>query len=155
MSQERPQWSGYQDVKLYIALVSKGRIYEYLQDKMRLNSRGEAKKLFFSIVFGNPKATYGKHEREMFQKLFPTVFQVFVLIKSVKYQDLAILLQTIESTQSCWILFVKGKPKRKELPIYTIHDSILTLDSEKESVGSIMKGEIKNAIGFEPAIEFE
>jgi hypothetical protein len=41
------------------------------------------------------------------------------------------------------------------LPIFTIHDSIITTSGDEEYVKAIMKEELHNYIGYEPKLKIE
>ncbi len=80
---------------------------------------------------------------------------MFALYKRKNYKALPIALQQIEAN-----IMLKRVTKRiaKEfpgLPIYTIHDSVVTLMAYRKRVVAIMQEEIERAIGFKPTLDDE
>ena len=68
---------------------------------------------------------------------------------------LAVLLQRIESYLVLEIICKRIALERPKLPIYTIHDSIVTTIGNEEYVKSIMVEMLKSYIGHEPKLKFE
>jgi len=97
---------------------------------------------------------------------FPSVFKILDLIKEYakhlpwynKYKPhavLAVLLQLIEST-----LFIDTICKRISviyplLPIFTIHDNILTIQGEEEKVKRIIEEVFDEYVGRKPTINID
>jgi len=87
-----------------------------------------------------------------FKNKFPEVFGLFRIIRSVKEHEnlLAIILQRIES-----YLVIEKTCKRLSIeypgiPLFTIHDSILTAEGNEYTVDNILREEIKKYIGYQP-----
>jgi hypothetical protein len=159
----------FSDILLFEYLTTKGIFYDYLMEKFtkgyeqydylledlqNIEPRERFKVRFFGRVFycsESDKIT--TNEKETFRKLFPNVFEVILHYKKEHYQDLANLLQQIESE----IIINRIVPKLADKKIFalTIHDSILTTKENSVIVKSIIEQEIKNYIGLIPTIKIK
>lgn len=118
-------------------------------------SRDAAKTQSHYILFADPKKMSWAVGYNAFKKAFPTVAQLFCILKSRSYNDLAILLQRIESElviQKITKEFIKQFPN---VPIYTIHDSIITISEYSTDLMSINRELSRKLIGVYPKIEVE
>jgi len=118
-------------------------------------SRDAAKTQSHYILFADPKKMSWAVGYNAFKKAFPTVAKLFCILKSRSYNDLAILLQRIESElviQKITKEFVKQFPG---IPIYTIHDSIITISEYSTKLISISGDLSRKMIGVFPKIEVE
>jgi hypothetical protein len=156
------------DLELFCTIVDKGRLYPYISEryeertgtKLNPNIPDEKKKLKDAIflTFFSHNSFYKHRDAAMkrfFNELFPTVYRIFSLIKEDGHERLPIILQLVESEimlKRVAKSICKNKPK---LPIYTIHDSIVTLADHKEMVRDVVKREFYSAIGLEPSLSFE
>ncbi len=156
-----------EDVRLYISLVYKGELYEYLTEEFNkrgqiINNRKDVKKKVLLILFdrnrNNSKA------RSIFNELFPEVNRIFSLVRgNVKgsrfenFKRFAILLQRIESHIMLNIILKRINTEYPEIITLTIHDSIMTLKSpdQIETVQNIMREEFFKIVGFEPKLKIE
>ena len=150
------------DIKRYIEEVQNGTFYEYFQGLIELETgkmytRKEVKALTYRVLFTHNyiKTRDSKEKCAIFKKCFPTVYSVIELLKTNRYETLAILLQSIES-----YIFIDRIAKRitadfPDLPFYTIHDSILTLADYKNEVAEIIRSEIFIATGLNPKLDFD
>lgn len=153
----------YDDIELYRKLVCDGMLYDELGRELGIE-RKKAKKLIFDIFFSPPAWA----NRDLFPKKFPGVWKMFEFLntgyKRTRKQGrkpgeqssaLALILQRIES-----IVFLDHIVPRilKELPgvpIWTIHDSILTPKRDHQEVAHIIRDECHMMIGHMPTVDFE
>ena len=147
-----------QDVNKYIQLVVDGIIYEYLQDEIRKYSgesvdRDTAKKVFFSIIFSGNQFTGGY--KMLFRDRFPNVYSIFSLLKSKQKNLLSLILQRIESYMILNVICKRIHIERSMMPIFTIHDSIVTTTGNESYVEQIMTEEFSRFIGYEPRLSIE
>jgi hypothetical protein len=152
------------DVQEYLDWVTSGTFYENLGNviaptlkiEKHKTLRDAAKKATYSILFGrkgnNSKAVRAFNER------FPSVAEIVALIKygnpeEEYHRTLSCALQVFESdivlNQCCRII----SDERPDLPIFTVHDSIVTLQGEQEYVKSVMERTIKNLVGYTPKLD--
>jgi hypothetical protein len=147
-----------EDVGTYITEVLKGNLYEYVEERVQelngdygVRTRKEIKKMMFTIMFsGNKKSS---SEKDLFKQLFPSIYIMFAFIKRTKKELLPIMLQTIESMLFLDRIAGRIGQERKELPIFTIHDSITTTLGNESYVKRIMEEETIKAIGVKPSID--
>jgi hypothetical protein len=154
---------GKQDIDFYRQKVSKGMLYEYIAEEIFqvtgkwFNDRREIKNMIFSVLYsgnqfiGQPEA----ESKRLFRTLFPTVYEVFRLIKRNDKTLLPILLQTIEAKLVLNIIAKRFCQEKLGVPVFTIHDSIVCPVGYEEYAKSIMEQEIIKCIGITPTLKFE
>ncbi|MDR2948833.1 MAG: hypothetical protein LBV71_06455 [Prevotella sp.] len=150
-----------QEINSYKRKVSEGNFYEYMIDQIKKESgreidRQKVKDMMFEVFFSKNQylnQPMYKHKK-MFSKIHPNVYEVFRLIKSTDHATLACLLQSIESEivlhRCCKRVWEEGN---QEIPIFTIHDSIVTTVENLNFVKNIMEEELTNTIGVPPKLE--
>ncbi|BAV06172.1 hypothetical protein SAMN05421788_106235 [Filimonas lacunae] len=156
------------DLERFCTLVDKGRLYQYISTQyfeetgiLYTPDTPDGKRMLKSAVFTtlfSDNRFIGQKEADMkrcFRDLFPTVYKIYSLIKRHDNGFLAIILQSIEAEVVINRVARTFAKENKEVPIYTIHDSIVTLSEYKERVKDLMKVEFENAIGFRPNLSFE
>lgn len=152
------------DVKQYIELSENGLIYEYLGDEIHKElgfdlrgNRKELKEVIFTVLFtGNQ--FIGQQEagpKRIFKNRFPTVYEVFSLLKRNYKKGHAILLQRIESYVVLDIISPRIRRERPDMPIYTIHDCIVTTFDNEDYLRIIMEEELISVIGHKPTLKPE
>ena len=181
----RSQNIDLQDVIRYGTLVVNGTLYEYMEAKIReafgdvyftkayifdmdklepvkndLTPRDRVKKVMFQVFFSANETT--TKEKELFRQLFPTVTRVFEKRKDNKhvifadrYKRLAKELQKIESSAMLDKIVWELSTERPQIPLYTIHDSIVTTIGNEDFVRDIMQKLLNGEIGFEPTLSIE
>lgn len=152
------------DVQEYLDWVTNGTFYDNLGDMIApyldINKYGTkrdaAKKATYSILFGrkgnNSKAV------QAFRAKFPTVAEMVDLIKHGNPDDrvhrtLSCTLQVMEADiilNNCCRVISEERP---ELPIFTIHDSIVTIQGEEGYVKSVMERTIKSMVDYTPILD--
>lgn len=160
--------SSTENTKLFIELVSSGRFYEEFgfilkreniisSDLEEKETRKKAKGITFTTLFSPNNAIAYRDEVKIFKKVFPSVFEVFKTIKFGRghHNTLAILLQTLEADlvlhKACKII----SEERPEIPIYTLHDSIITIEGYEDYVYDILKRVLTEAIGIASVLKVE
>ena len=152
-----------EDKNRFVDLVVAGQLYEYLEMQFKhklglLNvDRATAKIAVLQAFFSDNRfiGTEDAKPKKCFRDLFPSVYKVYATIKRKDKKLLALLLQNIESY---FIIDVIAKRIGKEypgLPIFTIHDSIVTTVGNEELVASIMKEELERFVGKAPSFKYE
>lgn len=143
--------------------TSQGQIYEHIRDlsNARFNlslDRGDIKTMFYIVLFSK-NGFYNQPDarlKRLFSELYPNVYKLVKVIKSQGHATLACLLQAIESEiilhRCCKRIWEEGN---SEIPIFTIHDSIVTTIENEEFVKRIMKEELNKAIGVPPTLTVE
>jgi len=155
------QLANNEDVKLYTSLVTTGTFYEpFLMEKFKENgiivkNRDELKKQLFIVFFGKLNAYKYNPAARLFKSLFPNVQKLFDAIKKDEHNQLAILLQRIESYTILDRVAQKILADLPGLPFLTRHDSILpsgifVTPDTAEKVKSILLETIKEVTGLMP-----
>jgi hypothetical protein len=154
-----PTFTKSSDIETYVSLCEIGKIYEYIQQELNLsdNSREAVKVAVFQILFtdnrfiGQVKA----EPKRAFKRLFPDVYKVLSLIKKGNSKLLPILLQRIESEIILNRVAKRIEIERPDLPLFTIHDSVVTSVGNELYIQFVMKEEMENAIGLSPNMKIE
>lgn len=148
------------DVLLYRDCVIGGYLYEYFQEELLSNgfkceTRADAKTRIFQIFFSEERHLANSKFAIIFKSIFPTVFELFMLIKKSEYNTLALLLQSIESQiflEGIARNFIENNPN---VPIFTIHDSILAPMTRANGLDIEMSNYIEEMTGCKPSIEVD
>jgi hypothetical protein len=156
------------DFEKYCTLVDKGRLYSYISERYKektgieldVNKPEEKRKLkeaIFTVLFSDNRfiAQPDAAMKRFFHELFPNVYKVFALIKKRGNETLPIILQLIESEivlNRAARTFCRLYP---DVPLFTIHDSLVTIEEYKEKARDILKLEFEQLIGLKPSLSFE
>lgn len=155
------------DVIEFKKMVGSGEFYEQFGEILiderivevddNCNIRAMAKDITFSTFFSpNTSITYN-NAMKVFKAKFPNVYRVFKLIKTgrEKHNSLAIALQRLEAElvldRACKIIN-RLKPN---IPLYTLHDSIITTEENVDFIELIMSKVLKKQIGIKPNLKIE
>ncbi len=149
-----------QDIKKYIEIVNSGSFYEQIFKEMYPDlpfDKAKAKTMMFMIFFsrnnymGQPKA----EPKKRFKRLFPQTYEIFRLLKLCDYTALSRILQRIESDVIIQNVVPRISRERPELPIFTIHDSIVTTLGNEQYVSDIIQQEILRLTGLQAKLGIE
>ena len=152
-----------QGFQTYFSECENGIIYEYIEKELKqkcnteASTRKELKKIFFTSLFtdnrfiGQPEAK----PKRIFRDLFPEVYKVFATIKKVDKKFLSLLLQSIESKLILDHITKRISEERPNMPMWTIHDSVVCPVGNEQYVVNIMQEETKKAIGVSPKVKYE
>ena len=151
------------DVQRYSTLVQQGGFYEYFQEQIGkelgigYSDRRKVKAAVFQVLFTDNRFLAQKEARpkRLFKELFPMVYTLFSRIKQSDKTHLPRLLQRIESYLMLQVIAKRISRERPQLPIFTIHDSIITTAGNEEYVQSVLLEEMAKAIGFPPKLSVE
>ncbi|WP_123921478.1 hypothetical protein [Chryseobacterium viscerum] len=131
--------------------------YDYKSKKVNYvrfdNPKDLMKPIAFEILFS--KNNHYTPEKKWFREQFPTIYKVIETIKSKNHNTLALLLQNLEAEAILDITVTKIKEFNKNIPIYTIHDSILTIPEHTNEVKRIMIESIFDFTGLKPSVSIE
>ena len=147
----------------YIEKVLKGGFYETLQEAFKeqlgytIKDRKEVKSAVFQLLF-TPNRFYGQKQAEpkrLFAQIYP---EVYAVLKAIKKEDATLLPRLLQQIESHVILKVVAKLMQKlhpKVPIFTIHDSIVTTASNQLLVEQVMRDAFTNTVGFSPKLATE
>lgn len=145
--------SDIQDINIFKELVYSGEFYAKISNILYPQTpfvKQNVKTMIFMIFFsrnsymGQPKA----EPKKRFKLNFPKTYEVFRLIKLRNHAALAHILQRIESMVMIQNVVVRISRERPELPIFTIHDSIVTTVGNEEYVSTVIKEEVLKFTGL-------
>ena len=148
-----------EEVSEYQKLTSQGKMYEEIMKVAEIRTgqkieRKDAKTMMFIVFFSQNK--FQRWLKKFFTKLYPNIYGLFEMIKEKNHATLACLLQAIESeiilNRCCQRIWEKGN---HQIPIFTIHDSIITTVENQDLVRRIMEETLSKCIGVKPALEIE
>jgi len=153
----------------FIKNVANGTFYEYLVDVfenkegLKLGNtpeekRSKVKKMVLTLLFDDDSKGYNKQANsasQIFKKAFPTVAQVFGYVKRSSHRNLAMILQRIESYLLLDRVCSRIAKERPWIPIFTIHDAIITTEGNEDFVQQVMKEELEKSIGKAPKFSTE
>ena len=151
------------DLHRYKTLVEQGRFYEYLSEEIGkelgigYSNRRKVKAAVFQVLFTDNRFL-GQEEakpKKVFKTLFPTVYDLFAQIKKSDKTSLPRLLQRLESHLMLLVITKRIAKEQPKLPIFTIHDSIITTVGNEGYVQKIVEEELKAAIGITPKLSIE
>jgi hypothetical protein len=152
--------SGYS----YKELCEKGELYEYLErvalpsfTSSNTLSRQEVKGLVFQMMFTSNKfiGQDAAKPKRIFRDLFPNEYKLFASIKRKDHSNLPILLQKIESKLMYERIVARIHNNRPDVPMFTIHDSIVTTVDNQDYVQRVMLEEMKSALGLNAKTKIE
>ena len=166
MMSKTMQMVDMQDVVNFNQLSSEGQVYEYIGSELRMNDinhlqegicRNDLKKMIFQTMFSDNRfyAQDKAAPKRGFKKLFPHVYNLFAAIKSKEKNQLAIILQSIESKLMIDKVAKRIYKERPSLAVFTIHDSITTTLGNEAYVLNVIKEEVNKAIGVTPTCKYE
>lgn len=153
----------------FIKSVANGTFYEELItlfDRHKVfkvgmtneEKRNKAKSLVFTLFFDDPNKIYNRNVNSIynvFKHNFPVVTKVFEFVKTNNYRNLAIILQKIESylllNRVCSVI----SRENPDIPLFTIHDSIITTLGNEQYVQSVLESELIKGLGFPPKLSIE
>ena len=152
--------SGFQSYK---ELVRSGQFYD--QRAILMKSEGVAgetarkavKVMLFQVLFTDNRFI-GQAEakpKRVFKSQFPGVYQLLNEIKKTGKNKLPILLQQIESHVVLKTITKRIARERPSLPLFTIHDSIITTAGNEGYIQNVVLEELGKAIGFVPQLRVE
>lgn len=145
------------DIERYISLCESGQLYEHLMTAAGIEvtpaSRNKFKKTLFNKVF------YGRRNRrgpvvEAFKREFPAVYATIEQMKQRNYRRLAQKMQKAESRLMIDTVCRRLMKDHPDVPVITIHDSILTTPPHVEIVQNIIR-EAFQAKGLNPTLRIE
>jgi hypothetical protein len=125
-----------------------------LEDASGFENRRNCKKTMMFLLYGNfntPKNSKIK-QYIMFKRTFPIITQILDILKKNQKNSVALLLQNLESD-----LFLNKITKyiseaNPNIPMFTIHDAILTTPEHVEFVNKVMTTTITSITAVVPKI---
>lgn len=147
-------------VNKYITIAKSGDFYQQLSKEVfprRIFDKAEIKKLTYTVFFSNNRSIQGMHYigKRNFRKIFPDVYRVFSIIKRKNHRALSHILQRIESEIMIQKVSQRISIEKPTLPIFTIHDSIVTTDGNQDYVSRVIEEEAYKLTGLKISLGIE
>jgi hypothetical protein len=142
------------DVKHYIELTAKGKLYEYMMNALCIDVRNRKSfkiKFFASLFFCTNHYAARTQAGKYFKQAFPSVYKVIELYKGVNYKNLAILMQRKEA--DVMLNVIQKQVQMLGIWNISIHDSLIVFEEYSETVRNIMREAFTAAVGVPPTIE--
>jgi len=137
----------------YLRLYERGQLYESLMQPG--DDRSKLKLLLFrDVLFGEADLGYASPLKRRFEERFPTVCRMLRDLKQNDYAHAAWLMQSYEATLVFAIICRRLMIEHPDVPIITIHDSILTVPAANALVRQVIIEEFA-AIGVTPRLKTE
>jgi hypothetical protein len=114
-------------------------------------TRDDFKQVLFADVFYG-RAVVGTPVTRLFETHHPEILQWIRTQKAVDYADLARRMQREESGMMIGAVVRRLMEHHPEVPFYTVHDSITTVEDYGDLVGRVLKEEYRRA-GLHPALK--
>ncbi len=155
-------------VNAYIKAVTNGNFYQQLNSRLqpllpnRLKTDKDIKPEVLRMMYVDNKfihLPFYEPAIRVFKQMFPVTYHIFYILKSIKCEPknnyLPILLQKIESSIMIDTVCKTISQQYPTIPLFTIHDSIVTTVSNQAIVTQIMIQTIKEAVGYAPELKAE
>lgn len=139
--------------EVYEEMINSGYFYEKISELIHPGAEFDKqgiKEMIFTVFFSNNRFI-GQPEaksKDDFRKAFPKVYEVFKKLKIKNHRALAHILQRIESEIVIQRVAKRIFEERPDLPIFTIHDSVVTTAGNEDYVSSVMREEIAKLTGL-------
>ncbi len=148
-------------------LTTNGKLYNfiltYFPQKLPKNSqfkdlfatRSQAKRSFLHMMYHNPKVNRSdaKMVFRVFSDLFPKEAAIMMLLKYNYYKNFPVILQRIEAYLILRKVANEVRKLNNNIPLFTIHDSILTTEEHIETIRETMIDVYKKSLGVIPELK--
>ena len=138
----------YEETGIEIGTYYNQPFEEEITEKDLKEQRNMTKKETMKIMFG-------RKGNKKFKFHYPDVNEIYSLIKEKNHKVLAWVLQYIEANMLLYTVCPQIAEENPDIPLFTIHDSIVTTEEHAEYVKDRMIEIIQETIGFTPMIEPE
>ncbi len=154
--------------------TSQGTLYESIVDKLDSQNfldkyptyeekRQYVKTVLLEQLYADPRKS--KHKGlymgenllvwQCFSILYPNEAKLFELAKTAYYKDLCMLLQRIEATAILGYVCKRLLNEHPAVPIFTLHDCLVTTAGNEFLVRQIMEEEINQFMGMVPGMKIK
>lgn len=154
------QLADIKEVVKYSDIAKSGDFYQQLSKMMYPNrtfNKAEMKKLTYIVFFSNNRAIQGMNyiTKRDFRRKFPDVYKMLSTIKRKNHRALSHILQRIESEIMIQRVCRRISKEQPTLPIFTIHDSIVTTDGNQDYVSKVIEEEAYKLTGLKVSLGIE
>ena len=147
-----------QELQQFREITRTGQYYDYLQNQLvryvspRFVDKALVKIESQRIHFTSNLYYYnqGAEAKRWFADHFMPIFEIGCVLKHNNKSFYPIMLQAMEAEIVLNRAARRINTEKRSLPIYTLHDCILTTKGNEDYVERIMKEEFAHCIGFQP-----
>ena len=135
-------WVNKEEFDVFFNLSTSGNYYQYLMDKLNLDSKDEAKEITYRVLFGQNRKN-SKCDLQ-FSKLFPTI-HFFIKLYKKEFSDYRILAHHLQRAESNVIynrVIRRVLDLNPSIKIITIHDSLIIQKKWESVVSRILDEEL-------------
>jgi len=148
------------EVKLYLRMAKSGNFYQELSKAMypkQSFDKGRMKELTYKVFFSSNKSIQGMNNwtKKEFKWRFKGIYEMFAAIKRKNHRALSHILQRIESEIMIQNACKRISIEQPDLPIFSIHDSIITTDGNQGYVEMVIKEEAYMLTGLNVSLGIE
>ena len=145
------------EVKQYLRMAKSGNFYQELSKAMypkQAFDKGRMKELTYKVFFSSNRSIQGMNNwtKKQFEWKFKWIYKMFAAIKRKNHRALSHILQRIESEIMIQNVCKRISLEHPTLPIYTIHDSVLTTDGNQEYVIKVIEEEAFKLTGLKVSL---
>lgn len=143
-----------EEIQKFREWTGSGEFYTKVQQALNAGGeqatfdRDDIKVMLFEVLFS--KNSTKSDNKAAFAELFPTVTKVFRALKVKDHSILACLLQLLEAHLFLLVITKRINQKRSDIPLFTVHDSIVTPIEHADYVEKIMRQQLTSWVGLEP-----
>lgn len=120
-------------------------------------TRTDAKKAILQAFYSDNRFFHQEEAKvkRRFAELYPNVYRMFRSLKQGQKNFLALLLQSIEAKLIIGYVVPRLADEFPEMPIYTIHDSVVVPERYAEKVKALIVEEVTSRTGYTPSVHCE
>lgn len=147
----------------YKKLVTAGKIYDEFVKLAKIDnkeldngfSKRDIVKFRFMLCFYSANNSMSQGMKTLFRSKFPKIYALMCDLKKKDHTTLSILLQRAESILILDKICGRISKEHTKVPLFTIHDSILTTPQYIDLVVQVINQETKKYIGIKPMLSIE
>ena len=148
------------DVQHYIYQTITGNLYDFfLEEKIRgwgkNQKREKIKTNILTLFYQEELDDQSSIMKEMFKQAFPNVFRYIEISKERDYRKFSINQQKTESDMVLRTICKRILSEKPDIPIFTIHDSILSTREHIPYITTIMNEEVFKKYSILPNLKIE
>lgn len=152
--QSQPDFILFKDYAIKGVLFQKlGEILFGITDTITTEQKKNIKDSVNLVLFS--KNSYERKNKIIFRKHFPSIEKLCRIIKANEHNELACLLQRIESHIILSLIGGRISRELNPIPFITIHDNCATTAEHLEHLKFVMSEEFEKALGFIPFLRTE
>lgn len=148
------------EVNHYLRMARSGKFYQELSKAMypkQSFDKGRMKELTYKVFFSSNQSIQGMNNwtKREFKWRFKGIYEMFSAIKRKNHRALSHILQRIESEIMIQNVCKRISLEHPTLPIFTIHDSVLTTIGNQDYVIKVIEEEVFKLTGLKVCLGTE